>query len=477
MNALGLTKTTIEGRLTVDEQVTILHTNDLHSHFENWPRIQRYLLAERAQRRRAGSHVVTVDLGDAVDRAHPLSEATQGQANVALLNAIGYDAVTIGNNEGLGLTHTALDQLYQRANFDVILDNLTDMATHQPPRWALPGKIITTVRGTRILLLAFTAPFTLTYPLNGWTPAAVKTRLPALLQQYAGQYDVLVLMSHLGINVDRWLAKQFPMIDVIIGSHTHHLLVNGELKNGVLIAAAGKYGEYIGRIELTIDERHRVKTVRAHTVATASLPAVADDEALIASWEQQGEALLTQQVVASVPTQLRPHWHHASELTALGLAAITDYAGTDLGMLNGGLFMRDLPAGLVNQNDLHTMLPHAMHVIRVTLSGTELWRLVYEMELVRPFLNKFPIKGMGFRGQVFGYIQYQGLTWQADQHELLVHGQPVDRQQTYQIALLDHDLFIPFFPTLNISGQTEILFEAMLRTVVGNYLTSQWPVN
>lgn len=113
----------------MDEQVTILHTNDIHSHFENWPRIQRYLLTEREQRRQSGSHVITVDLGDAVDRAHPLSEATQGQANVALLNGIGYDAVTIGNNEGLGLTHGALNQLYDRANFDVILDNLTDTAT------------------------------------------------------------------------------------------------------------------------------------------------------------------------------------------------------------------------------------------------------------------------------------------------------------------------------------------------------------
>ena len=42
-------------------------------------------------------------------------------------------------------------------------------------------------------------------------------------------------------------------------------------------------------------------------------------------------------------------------------------------------------AGMVNRNDLHTMLPHAMHVIPVTLSGEALWRLVYEMELVRPF--------------------------------------------------------------------------------------------
>jgi len=379
----------------MSERVTILHTNDLHSHFERWPRIRRYLLAQRANQQAAGATVLTLDLGDAVDRAHPLSEATRGQANVQLLNQIGYDAVTVGNNEGLGLTKTELNQLYQHANFDVVLDNLTDVKTGAQPDWALPAKTVTTPAGTRILLLAFTAPFTLTYPLAGWTPASVKERLPQLLQHYKGQYDVLIVMSHLGINVDRWLAKHYPVIDVIIGSHTHHLLVNGENDHGVLVAAAGKFGEHIGQINLTIGDQHHVTTAQAQTVTTDTLPEETTDAAEIQRWQAEGEQLLAQQVVARVPKQLTPHWHHRSELTALGLRAITDYAGTELGMLNGGLFMRDLPKGPVNLNDLHTMLPHAMHVIRVTLSGQDLWRLVYEMELARPFLNKFQLHGMG----------------------------------------------------------------------------------
>jgi len=290
------------------EQITILHTNDVHSHFENWPRIRRYLADQRQFQQAAGHTVLTVDLGDAVDRAHPLSEATRGQANVQLLNQVGYDAVTIGNNEGLGLTHAELDQLYTQANFEVVLDNLTVAATGQQPAWAKPAKLMTTAKGTRILLLAFTAPFTLTYPLNGWTPASVKDRLPQLLAQYAGQYDVLIVMSHLGINVDRWLAKHYPVIDVIIGSHTHHLLVNGEVKNGVLLAAAGKYGEYVGQINLTIDDAHRVCRSQARTVATSQLPVVATDAAEIAGWQRQGEQLLSQQVIANVPQQLRALW-------------------------------------------------------------------------------------------------------------------------------------------------------------------------
>ncbi|BDZ31201.1 bifunctional UDP-sugar hydrolase/5'-nucleotidase [Lactiplantibacillus sp. WILCCON 0030] len=459
----------------MSEQITILHTNDLHSHFENWPRIRRYLADQRQFHQGAGQTVLTVDLGDAVDRAHPLSEATRGRANVQLLNQVGYDAVTIGNNEGLGLTHAELDQLYQQANFDVVLDNLTDTQSGTQPQWAKPAKLVTTAGGTRILLLAFTAPFTLTYPLNGWTPASVKVRLPQLMAAYAGQYDVLIVMSHLGINVDRWLAKHYPGIDVIIGSHTHHLLVNGEMDHGVLVAAAGKYGEHVGQINLTINAAHHVCQQQAQTVATKTLPVMATDASEIAAWQQKGEQLLSQQVIATVPQQLQPHWHHASALTALGLKAITSYAGTDLGMLNGGLFMRDLPAGDVNLNDMHTMLPHAMHVIRVTLTGQDLWRLIYEMELARPFLNKFQIHGMGFRGQIFGYIQYQGLQWRAETHTLLVNDAPVVPTATYQIALLDHHLFIPFFPTLNISGQTEILFKEFLRTVVGDYLATQFP--
>lgn len=464
------------GATELSEAITILHTNDIHSHFENWPRIRRYLLDQQMISRETGRSVITVDLGDAVDRAHPLSEATRGRANVELLNQIKYDAVTIGNNEGLGLTHAELDRLYQDANFDVVLDNLVEAQTGQQPSWALPAKIITTAAGTRVLLLAFTAPFTMTYPLNGWTPQRVSDRLPELLRAYAGQFDALVVLSHLGLNVDRWLAKHFPMIDVIIGSHTHHLLVNGELDHGVLLAAAGKYGQHVGKITLTLDEQHRVTAANATTVTTTDLPAMPTDQDEITRWQRYGAQLLTDRVIARSPAQLRPHWHHASQLTALGLEAITAYAGTELGMLNGGLFMRDLPAGTVNRNDLHTMLPHAMHVIRVTLKGRDLWRLVYEMELVRPFLNKYHIQGMGFRGQVFGYIQYQGLQWQPEQHRLLVNGTAVDYEREYQIALLDHHLFIPFFPTINISGRTEILFDAFLRTVVGDYLSAKWPL-
>ena len=153
------------------EKITILHTNDLHSHFENWPRIRTFINNRRDElNAQPNSSVITVDLGDAVDRVHPLTEVTNGKANVELLNQVHYDAVTIGNNEGLTNSHEQLDELYDDANFDVILGNLLDNHTKLGPSWAKPSKIVTTPQGTRVLLIGLTAPYLLTYPILGWQP-------------------------------------------------------------------------------------------------------------------------------------------------------------------------------------------------------------------------------------------------------------------------------------------------------------------
>ena len=111
------------------EKLVILHTNDLHSHFENWPKIRRFMLGTRAAEQAEGASVLAFDDGDAMDRSAPLTEATQGQINVQLLNEIGYDAATIGNNEGVGNPHDVLEHLYDHANW-LIYSRLTAADRH-----------------------------------------------------------------------------------------------------------------------------------------------------------------------------------------------------------------------------------------------------------------------------------------------------------------------------------------------------------
>lgn len=457
------------------EQITILHTNDLHSHFENWPRIRRYLAATRATAEQAGGTVYTFDLGDHVDRAHPVSEATVGQQNVKLMNQVGYDAVTIGNNEGLGFMRAQLDHLYDHANFPVVLGNLRTLQGALP-HWAVDHRLLTTAAGARVLVLGLTAPYQLTYPLAGWTPLAVMPTLSRLLAQYRQQADCCVLLSHLGINVDRQIAKRFPQVDVILGSHTHHLLPHGERVNHSLLAAAGKWGQYVGRVSLTLDPQHHIVAAAASVVETKTLPVEPADAAEIQGLSDLGESILSEQRVAQVPVAMEANATGHPQLVQEGLHAIAEYAGTQAAVLNAGLFLRDLPAGVVTQQHLHQMLPHSMHVMTVTLDGYNLWRLVQEFESVRLFLRHFPQRGMGFRGKVFGELNYLGIAYDAQTHAVTWRGEPVSPLKTYRVAMVDHYLFVPFFPTLKIVGQNQILYQDLLREVFAQYLGRHDPL-
>lgn len=101
------------------EQLRILHTNDLHSHFEHFPKIGRYL--KKAQVDQSVDDIYTFDAGDFMDRSHPLTDATEGQANIKLMNGFNYDAITIGNNEGISNPHWVLEHLFDHADFPTVL--------------------------------------------------------------------------------------------------------------------------------------------------------------------------------------------------------------------------------------------------------------------------------------------------------------------------------------------------------------------
>ena len=56
----------------------------------------------------------------------------------------------------------------------------------------------------------------------------------------------------MSVSFDEKLCQEIPEIDVIFGSHTHHHFEHGEINNGVLMAAAGKYGYYLGELILRL---------------------------------------------------------------------------------------------------------------------------------------------------------------------------------------------------------------------------------
>lgn len=451
------------------ETIRILHTNDLHSHFEHFPKIGRFL--KKAQADQSVDEVYTFDAGDFMDRSHPLTDATEGQANIKMMNSFHYTAGTIGNNEGISNPHWVLEHLFDHVEYPIVLANLRE-EDDSMPKWAKDYQILTTKQGTRIALVGLTAAYPMTYGPNHWHIKMLGNTMDRVLPEIEGKYDVLILITHVGLRMDRWLAKHYPQIDLIIGGHSHDLIKNGEQVNNVWITQTGKWGNYVGDVHMELED-HQVKKIVAQTHPTAAMTEMPKDEVTINSYLEKGKAILEQHRVANLPEKFADDKEAAIQVS---LDAIADFAGTDLAMLSSGLFLTPFKEGIVTKYDLQKALPHPMHIVRSTLKGSDLWRLVMEIEKNRHYLDHFPLKGMSFRGKIFGQMYYKGIKVDMPHRIVYINGKEINPEQDYQIAGLDHYVLVPFFPTLAIVGENEFLFPQFLREVIGDYLHSKYPV-
>lgn len=467
-------------------KLNILHTNDLHGHLENWPIIREYLKLQQAYFTQKHEPFLLVDIGDALDTVHPMVEASQGMVMVNLFNEAAYDVVTIGNNEGLNFTNNQLDYLYSHAEFEVTLANLLDSRTYDYPRWASP-LIYREIERHRIAFIGLTAPYA-TYTLNQYDlvdPFDALEQQLRNIQRSNQAVDLIIVLSHLGLKDDRLLAQKFPQLDLIIGGHTHHVLHEGEEVHHSTLAAAGKYGHYVGHIELELLPNNRQamweKSKRRWKIEcrVTSIEQLRDltEIPISDSFEAQGRQFLQKQPIAHLPHYMTAGQTQGTHsFIQLALDAICDSTNTSIGVLSSGLFLSDLPAGLVTENDLHEALPHSMHLLVMTFSGEHLLELIDELLSQEDDLRYRLISGMGFRGKIFGEFVLKGLTYQEESRQWYAGEEAIDKRQTYRVAAVDHYWFLPFFPTIASYGSPQLLFPEFLRHVVGDYIRKKYPL-
>ncbi len=448
--------------MTTQENVLkILHLNDLHSHFENYPKIKRFF----ADKSVGYSDVLRFDIGDNVDRSHALSEATLGQANVELMNALDLTAATIGNNEGLGLPKEKLDKLYANANFDVVLANLKDKG--KQPSWAVEKKRVTTSFGMTIDIFGLTAPYPLAYPQMGWDILEPESVLAQQLLE--SDADFTILLSHLGWRFDEQAAMTFDNLNLILGAHTHHLYEYGKYMNDTMLAAAGRYGEYVGEVTLRFDDDFQCIQSEIMAEDVRHLVALPGDKEWIQHQANQGHEILQDCQVAELSqsfTNRLPEY----EATQFVAGLMGGYYQVPAVVLNSGMIVEEIPQHLT-LDDLHDILPHSIRMVKFTVTGLELLSIMRELYDVGNYLKTQRIVGMGFRGKQFGDIVTQGLDNQND--ELIYQGSPVIATQTYVVLMPDQYLFASYFPILKSSGSAEIQFPRFMREIVADDLANR----
>lgn len=450
-------------------KITILHTNDLHSELDNWPAVTALLKERKQTALEQGHEVLLFDIGDHSDRVHPMTEALLGKGNIELLNAMTYDAVAIGNNEGITFSKNELDHLYDDANFPVILTNLIDPSTNRLPEWSMPSKIIRLENGIKIGITSATVPFKQFYQPLGWEIKDPFDALEKEISHLKEQCDYLICLSHLGLSQDYKLIDKLPDFDLILGSHTHHVLEHGEHYKGTWINQSGRSGQYIGEVTLTAngDGALEMSTIGSYPVDVTKRDS--ETENLLSRLNRRAECLLNEPVTM-LDHPLEVDWYQESSLPRLLADGLKTWCNADLAMVNAGSLLAGLKPGLVTRGMLHEICPHPINPVIVTMTGAELISTIQKAETAD--MIHFRLRGFGFRGTVLGKMMYSSAVTfvqegnPIDPRHIMIDHDKIDCNRHYTVATLDMFTLGKLYPAIRDARHSEILMPEFLRDIL-----------
>ncbi len=255
---------------TYDKHITILHTNDVHSHIDPFPQShykypsrggvsRRYSLIQ--QIKAENPNTLLLDAGDAF-QGTPYFNFYGGELEYKLMSKMGYQASTIGNHEFDNGIDNITAQL-QHAKFDLInanydLSNTSLDGLVKPYQIYEVDDISIGVFGLGIELEGLVSK-NLYGEAKYLNPVEIAQDQVKILKQ-EHQCDLVICLSHLGYQYksdkisDIKLAEQTQDIDLIIGGHTHTFLdkpskVLNQAGKITLINQVGWAGLNLGRID------------------------------------------------------------------------------------------------------------------------------------------------------------------------------------------------------------------------------------
>lgn len=276
-----------------EKLITIVHTNDMHSHFQGFsPEIDYQALPVNTDKTLGGwARIATVIKNTKKERANPVltfdaGDYTMGSLyhmlireeafELRLLSAMGYDAVTLGNHEfdlkpaGLSsILRTAkakggLPQIvFAGAIFDrqnPVLASLQDTFSET----GVKNYMVLERSGLKIGIFGLlgkiaieVSPFA--KPLTFRDPLETAQDMVNLLRNKE-KVDIVVCLSHSGLNdnpdksEDQLLAKKVKGIDIIISGHTHTKLDKPIQVGDTIIVQAWCYGKQVGVLDIAYDK-------------------------------------------------------------------------------------------------------------------------------------------------------------------------------------------------------------------------------
>ena len=379
--------TAADAKAEMAGKTVILHTNDVHGAVEGYA----YIAQLKADYEAKGAEVILVDAGD-YSQGKTYVSVTKGADAVTMMNAAGYDVVTLGNHE-FDYGYAQLKENMSKAKFKVVC---ADVFNEDGTPIFDASYTYTTKSGVKVGFFGMETPETQTKAnpalIKGLTFATDDAFTKAAADQVAAlkDADIVICLAHLGVDAESAPYRSTDLyaavkgIDFIIDGHSHTVMTKGE--KGEPIQSTGTKFANIGVI--VIDnaskkiESNSLFEIKEDTAKDATVAAAA--KTIVDRIDKEYGVVFAKSEVtlngAKAPNGNRDSETNNGDLITDAMLwkvtqnkeGLTVDADHVVAITNGGGIRAAIKPGDVTKKDINTVLPFGNTVAVIYVTGAEL---------------------------------------------------------------------------------------------------------
>ncbi len=385
-----------------DFELTILHTNDFHARFEPISRFDSgcsdednaagecfggtaRLVTAIAEARARNDNTILVDAGDQF-QGSLFYTYYKGAMAAEFMNKIGYDAMAVGNHE-FDDGPEVLRGFVDTVSFPVLMSN-ADISMEPELSGALKRSTLLEVDGEIIGIIGVTTTDTPDLASPGdnviFTDPADSVQHQVDLLTDMGVNKIIVL-SHTGYNMDRYIAEATTGVDVIVGGHTNTYLSNLDedaagkyptMIGDTAVVQAYAFGKFLGELNVYFDDDGKVLSAFGEPLIMDA--AITEDSETVARIDELAVPLdeVRNEVVANTSEAIdgdrancRAMECQMGNLVADAMLERVAGQGITIAIANGGGLRSSIDAGEVTMGEILTVLPFQNTLATFEISG------------------------------------------------------------------------------------------------------------
>jgi len=389
-----------------------------------------YVQQQRELATRLGQRVVVTDGGDWYQGTLEGNE-TKGLLTVQFLQRLRPDAVVLGNHEydfGAANVRRLCEAM---PRLPVLGANVEVRSTAGPkPADFVRPFVVLDVHGVRVVVVGLVTHDTKavsTGPFDDDTFADEQRTLRRLWPTLRQAGDVVVLLTHCGVEADRELARAFPEIPLILGGHSHTGLREPLREGDTWIVQTHGKGSEVYRVEVLADaEAKTLRPLRGELVELD--PAKVPSDAATTAWFTEATRELAAHWDETIGELVVPPYEDRGARSTPAGNLVADLfrsaAGADVGLTNKGGLRTRLVRGPLTRRMLYELLPFENTLVSMSLTGEQL-RAVLQGSLAKE-RRPLEIGGASYRYTVRGGERVL--------LDVTVGGAPLEPDRRYRVA-------------------------------------------